>query len=278
MLKRALGKIQAIMKISIEVFPGKNYEDFNRISSVAKNLEYLEPRFTSVTFGATGSSFENSLELIKTLQCKKIIPHLTFARLTKKEISTFLNDISQLGIDTILALRGDKVNSDFNSKKFFQSTPEFIRYLRNEGFKVIVSAYAEKHPNSLSSNEDINWLEQKIDAGANTAITQFAMNNIHYENLLNQVERKNLDVELVAGLLPIKTVSGLKKMASFCEIEVPLQIYKAFGDKNEDINVSSDIFKEQYEFVKNIGYHACHIYTLNHQQILDNIFKGGLND
>lgn len=265
------------MKISLEVFPGKNYEDFHRISSIAKNLEYLKPRFTSVTFGATGSSFKNSLGLIKSLQCKKIIPHLTFARLTKKEISEFLNDVSQLGIDTILALRGDKVDSDFDSKDFFQSTPEFIRHLRNEGFKVIVSAYAEKHPNSLSSDDDIKWLEQKIDAGANTAITQFAMNNYHYENLLNQIEKKNLDVELVAGLLPIKSVSGLKKMASFCEIEVPKQIYKAFGENNEEITVSSKIFREQYEFVKKIGYPACHIYTLNDQQILDNIFKGGLN-
>ena len=266
------------MKISLEVFPGKNYEDFHRISSIAKNLEYLKPRFTSVTFGATGSSFKNSLELIKTLECSKIIPHLTFARLTKKEISKFLSDVSKLGIDTILALRGDKVDSDFDSKYFFQSTPEFIRYLRDEGFKVVVSAYAEKHPNSSSTQEDIEWLQQKIDAGANTAITQFAMNNNHYESLLNQVERKNLDVELVAGLLPIKTVSGLKKMASFCEIEVPLQIYEAFGDKNEEITVSTNIFKEQYEFVKKIGYPACHIYTLNDQKILDNIFKGGLND
>jgi len=266
------------MKISLEVFPGKDSEDFQRISSIAKNLEYLKPRFTSVTFGATGSSFQNSLELIKTLKCKKIIPHLTFARLTKKEISQFLNDVSQLGIDTILALRGDKVDSDFDSKDFFQTTPEFIRHLRNEGFKVIVSAYAEKHPNSSSSQEDIEWLEQKIDAGASTAITQFAMNNHHYGNLLNQVEKKNLDVELVAGLLPIKTVSGLKKMASFCEIEVPIQIYEAFGDKNEEITVSSQIFKEQYQYVKKIGYSACHIYTLNDQQILDNIFKGGLND
>ena len=265
------------MKISLEVFPGKNYEDFRRISSIAKNLEYLKPRFTSVTFGATGSSFKNSLGLIRTLQCKKIIPHLTFARLTKQEISEFLNDVSQLGIDTILALRGDKIDSDFDSEDFFKSTPEFIRYLRNEGFKVIVSAYAEKHPHSSSSLEDIEWLEKKIDAGANTAITQFAMNNRHYENLLNQVEKKNLDVELVAGLLPIKTINGLKKMASFCEIEVPEQIYEAFGDKNEEIIVSSKLFKEQYEFVKKIGYTACHIYTLNDHHILDNIFKGGLN-
>ena len=266
------------MKISLEVFPGKGFEDFQRISSIAKNLEYLKPRFTSVTFGATGSSFKNSLELIKTLKCKKIIPHLTFARLTKKEISEFLNDVSQLGIDTILALRGDKVDSDFDSKDFFQTTPEFISYLRSKGFKVIVSAYAEKHPNSSSSQEDIEWLEQKIDAGASAAITQFAMNNHHYENLLNQVEKKNLDVELVAGLLPIKTLSGLKKMSSFCQIEVPIQIYEAFGDKNEEVTVSSKIFKEQYEFVKKIGYPACHIYTLNDQQILDNVFKGGLNE
>ena len=263
------------MTVSFEFFPPNN----GNFAQVGDNLDKLlkfEPRFISVTFGAGGSAEDKSFELIKELSSRsttKIVAHLTLVDKTKDRIARIAQQFRLLGIKTILAVRGDSPDKKYESTEdgFFE-TSEFVKYLRNEGFDVFVSAYAEPHPESPNIGFDLELLKRKIDAGATSAITQFCFDLDKLAGLKNALFRDNVAVELIPGVMPVRNIDNLKRMADRCGINIPKDIATRFDvPEDEQRKVAFDLAVEQVEALKEIDFDAFHFYTLNQSSLMEDL-------
>ena len=263
------------MTVSFEFFPPNN-SNFARVGDNLEKLLRFEPKFISVTFGAGGSAENKSLDLIKELSSRsttKIVAHLTLVEKTKDRIAQIVQQFRLLGIKTILAVRGDSLDKSYQSTEDgFLETSEFIKYLRNEGFDVYVSAYAEPHPESPNIGYDLKLLKKKVDAGATSAITQFCFDLDKLADLKNALTRSNIAVELIPGVMPVRNINNLKKMADRCAINIPKDIATRFEvPEDEQRKVAFDLAVEQVEALKEIDFDSFHFYTLNQSSLMEDL-------
>ena len=263
------------MTVSFEFFPPNN-GNFARVGDNLDKLLKFGPKFISVTFGAGGSAENKSLELIKELSSRsttKIVAHLTLVDKTKDRIARIAQQFRLLGIETILAVRGDSPDKKYESTEDgFLETSEFVKYLRNEGFDVFVSAYPEPHPESPDIGYDLELLKKKVDAGATSAITQFCFDLDKLADLKNALTRSNIAVELIPGVMPVRNINNLKKMADRCAINIPKHIATRFEvPEDEQRKVAFDLAVEQVAALKQVDFDSFHFYTLNQSSLMEDL-------
>ena len=263
------------MTVSFEFFPPNN-GNFARVGAHLDKLLKFEPKFISVTFGAGGSAENKSLELIKELSSRsttKIVAHLTLVDKTKDRINRIAKQFRLLGIKTILAVRGDSPNEKYDSTEDgFRETSEFVNYLKNQGFDVFVSAYAEPHPESPNIEYDLELLKKKVDAGATSAITQFCFDLKKLADLKNTLARDNVAIELIPGVMPVRNIDKLKRMADKCGIKIPKDVASRFEvPKEEQRKVAFDLAVEQVATLKQADFDSFHFYTLNQSSLMEDI-------
>ena len=263
------------MTVSFEFFPPNN----GNVARVGDNLDKLlkfKPKFISVTFGAGGSAEDKSFELIKELSSRsttKIVAHLTLVDKTKDRIARITQQFRSLGIKTILAVRGDSPDKKYESPEDgFRETSNLVHYLKNQGFEVFVSAYAEPHPESPDIEFDFELLKKKVDAGATTAITQFCFELNKLEDLKNALVREKVAVDLIPGVMPVRNINNLKRMADRCGINIPRDIATRFEvSEDEQRKVAFDLAVEQVATLKQIDFNSFHFYTLNQSSLMEDL-------
>ena len=232
------------MTVSFEFFPPNN-GNFSRVGDHLVKLLRFAPKFLSVTFGAGGSAEDKSLELIRELRKRsptKVIAHLTLVDKTKDKVNEISGQFRELGIETILAVRGDSPSQKYKSREGgFKDTSEFVNHLKHQGFDVFVSAYAEPHPESPNIEHDLELLKKKADAGATSAITQFCFDLDKLADLKNVLIRDNVALELIPGVMPVRNIENLKRMADRCGIKIPKDIGNGVHIKNHIIQVMKNL-------------------------------------
>jgi methylenetetrahydrofolate reductase (NADPH) len=263
------------MTVSFEFFPPNN-GNYARVGDNLDKLLKFDPKFISVTFGAGGSAENKSLELIKELSSRsttKIVAHLTLVDKTKDRIARIVQQFRLLGIKTILAVRGDSPDKKYESTEDgFRETSDFVSYLKNQGFDVFVSAYAEPHPESPNIEYDLELLKEKVDAGATSAITQFCFDLEKLAELKNTLVRKNVAVELIPGVMPVQNINNLKRMADRCAINIPEDISTRFEvPEDEQRKVAFDLAVEQVATLKQVDFESFHFYTLNQSSLMEDL-------
>ncbi len=263
------------MTVSFEFFPPNN-GNFSRVGDHLDKLLKFDPTFISITFGAGGSAEDKSFELIKELSRRsatEMVAHLTLVDKTKDRISQITQQFRELGIQTILAIRGDSPNQKYQSiEGGFQDTSEFVNHLKSQGFNVCVSAYAEPHPESPNIEFDVELLKKKVDAGATTAITQFCFELDKLEALKNTLSRESVAVDLIPGVMPVRNIDNLKRMAARCGINIPEGIVTRFdGSEEEQRKVAIDLAIEQVTTLKQAGFDSFHFYTLNQSSLMEDL-------
>lgn len=263
------------MTVSFEFFPPNN-GNFARVGAHFDKLLKFEPKFISVTFGAGGSAENKSLELIKELSSRpatEIVAHLTLVDKTKDRIAWIAQQFRLLGIKTILAVRGDSLDKKYESTEDgFRKTSDFVNYLKNQGFDVFVSAYAEPHPESPNIEYDLELLKEKVDAGATSAITQFCFDLDKLADLKNTLVRENVAVELIPGIMPVRNIDNLKRMADRCNINIPKNVATRFEvPEEEQRKVAVDLAVEQVATLKQIDFNSFHFYTLNQSGLMEDL-------
>jgi len=263
------------MTVSFEFFPPNN-GNFARVGDHLDKLLKFGPNFISVTFGAGGSAENKSVELIEELSSRsatEIVAHLTLVDKTKDRIAQITQQFRKLGIKTILAVRGDSPNQEYQSiEGGFQDTSEFVNHLKNQGFNVCVSAYAEPHPESPDIEFDFELLKKKVDAGATTAITQFCFELNKLEDLKNALAREKVAVDLIPGVMPVRNINNLKRMADRCGINIPRNIATRFEvSEDEQRKVAFDLAVEQVATLKQIDFNSFHFYTLNQPSLMEDL-------
>ncbi|MEX0604956.1 MAG: methylenetetrahydrofolate reductase [NAD(P)H] [Marinobacter sp.] len=268
-------------RFSFEFFPPKTDKGKEKLQGVRDQLAGVNPDFFSVTFGAGGSTRDRTLETVINLHKQGIstAPHISCIGSTKESIAELLDLYRENGINRIVALRGD-MPSGMGSAGELRYANELVGFIRDhsgDAFNIEVAAYPEFHPQARNAEEDLKNFARKVEAGANSAITQYFFNIDSYFYLIDRLERMNVTIPVVPGIMPIVNYSNLVRFSDMCGAEIPRWVRKqleAYGDDSESIRkFGEDMLTEMCGKLLEAGAPGLHFYTLNQVEPSISIWK-----
>lgn len=272
--------------ISFEFFPPQTPEGAEKLSNTRKQLALLHPEYFSVTFGAGGSTRDRTLETVQQIHNEgyAVAPHLSCVGSTRENIRSLLQTYKEMGVNRIVALRGD-LPSGMATTGEFQYANELVSFIRAETgdhFHIEVAAYPEFHPQAKSARDDLLNFKRKATSGANSAITQYFYNADAYFQFVEQCRRLGVTIPIIPGIMPIVKYSQLARFSETCGAEIPRWIRKtleSYGDDTESIQrFGLDIVTHLCEQLLAGGAPGLHFYTLNQSsQSLDICKRLGFN-
>jgi len=256
---------------SFEFFPPQTPEGVEKLAVTRKQLSVLSPEYFSVTFGAGGSTQERTLETVLRIKGEGFdaAPHLSCVGSTRENVGALLQTYKDAGIKRIVALRGD-MPSGMATTGEFQYANELVSFIRAETgdhFHIEVAAYPEFHPQAKSASDDLLNFKRKVDAGADSAITQYFYNPDAYFRFVDDVRKLGVTVPIVPGIMPIMKYSQLARFSDMCGAEIPRWMRKTlegFGDDAEAVQAfGQDVVTQLCEKLLAGGAPGLHFYTLN---------------
>ena len=265
--------------VSFEFFPPKNEADENFWRAI-KKLETVHPQFVSVTYGAGGTTRERTLNTVARIAAGtslKPAAHLTCVGASREEVNAVVRDFHAAGVRHILALRGDPpagVGSRFvPHPQGYRNAADLVRGIRDLGdFEISVTAYPEKHPESVSIEEDLAFLADKAEHGATRAISQFFFHNAFFLRLRDRIAARGIDIELVPGILPITSFARVGEFAAKCGAHIPPALAQRFHGLDEEPEtrnlVAAMVAAEQVAALRREGVDHFHFYTLNRADLV----------
>ena len=257
--------------ISLEFFPPKTPEGAEKLRAARQQLYALRPEFCSVTFGAGGSTQEGTLATVREIMAEgcPAAPHLSCIGQTRDTIRERLAAYGEAGVERIVALRGD-LPSGYGLGGEFRYASDLVAFIRAETgrrFHLEVAAYPEVHPQSKSPDADLQAFIAKVEAGADTGITQYFFNADAYLRFVEELRRRGVDTPVVPGIMPITSSSQLLRFSDACGAEVPRWIrlrLQAFGDDTASIQAFGlDVVTALCEQLRRAGAPGLHFYTMN---------------
>nr|VFK32283.1 MAG: 5,10-methylenetetrahydrofolate reductase (NAD(P)) [Candidatus Kentron sp. MB]VFK32807.1 MAG: 5,10-methylenetetrahydrofolate reductase (NAD(P)) [Candidatus Kentron sp. MB]VFK75788.1 MAG: 5,10-methylenetetrahydrofolate reductase (NAD(P)) [Candidatus Kentron sp. MB] len=267
---------------SFEFFPPKTPEGKNNLRATWQHLSKLNPHFFSVTFGAGGSTQSGTQETVLEIQQDSGIdaaPHLSCIGSSQVKIRQILDDYSSHGVQRIVALRGD-FPSDMKDPGEFRHANELVEFIRAETgnyFHIEVAAYPEFHPTAPSARVDFENFKRKVNAGANSAITQYFYNPDAYLRFMDSCERLGVDIPIVPGIMPITNYTSLAGFSQRCGAEIPRWLDWRLQEFGEDTNglkaFGIDVVTELCQRLLEAGAPGLHFYVLNRVEPAMTIWK-----
>lgn len=266
---------------SFEFFPPQTQEGANKLAVTCRELATLKPAFFSVTFGAGGSTRERTLEAVKKIQASgyDAAPHLSCVGSTRENIRAILHIYKNMGIRRIVALRGDLPSgmATFGEFHYANDLVSFIRAETGEYFHIEVAAYPEFHPQAKSPRDDLLNFKRKVEAGANSAITQYFYNADGYFRFVEECCKVGIMLPIVPGIMPIVKFSQLARFSDACGAEIPRSMRKvleSYGDDSESVQAFGlDVVTQLCERLLAGGAPGLHFYTLNQSALSLEIWK-----
>ncbi len=263
-----------IPSVSFEFFPPKTTEMEQKLWEAIIQLEKLNPSFVSVTYGAGGSTRERTHHTVNRMVHEttlKPAAHLTCVAASKQEVDEVAEAYWQAGVRHIVALRGDPPSGAAGyipHPEGYKYSCELVAGLKRiADFEITVAAFPEKHPDSLSFEDDIDYLKKKIDAGATRAISQYFFDVEHYFRFIERVRKAGIKIPIVPGILPVGNVAQVKKFSAMCGASVPVWLEKLFDGLDSDPTmrnlVAVFVASEQCRKLMDFGCEHLHFYTLN---------------
>lgn len=267
--------------ISFEFFPTKTEVGAEKLRGVHKELQLLNPDFFSITYGAGGSTRERTLAAINDFngQGAEVAPHLSCIGDDKARIAELLDLYKSIGIRRIVALRGDLPSGQvgLGELPYAQDLVRFIREHSGDHFNIEVAAYPEMHPQADNFDRDIQHFVEKVQAGANSAITQFFFNSDAYFNFVDRLQKLGVDTPIAPGIMPITNSSNLIRFADGTGAEIPRWIRKqlqAYGDDAQSIKAfGHEVVHNLCERLIQGGAPSLHFYTMNQTEATKQLVK-----
>lgn len=258
-------------ELSIEFFPPQSAEGADKLRATRDQLTVLEPGFFSVTYGAGGSTRERTFATVKEIAAAgyEAAPHLSCVGASRDSIRGILQEYVDAGIRRIVALRGDLPSGAGAAGEFRYASElvEFIRAETGDRFHIEVAAYPEWHPQAKSPKDDLAAFKHKVEAGANSAITQYFYNLDAYLHFVDEVRKLGLDTPIVPGIMPIGSFSKLARFSDACGAEIPRWMRKTFesyGDDSDAIRAFGlDVVTRLCEQLLAAGAPGLHFYSMN---------------
>lgn len=272
---------------SIEFFPPRTAVGESKLDTVHTELSKLNPDFFSVTYGAGGSTKTGTQQIVLRYQeaGSKLAPHLSFGGTDEEELEQLLQTYIDAGIKRLVALRGDLPSGTGVSAQYRYANElvEFIRTKTGDHFHIDVACYPETHPESKSYASDVDFFKRKVDAGANSAITQYFYNPHAYFRFADYCSDAGIEIPIVPGIMPITNYANLARFSANCGAEIPRWLDKrlqGFGDDTESIrNFGIDVVTELCEDLLQGGAPGLHFYSMNLSTSVNQIWTNlNLND
>ncbi|MDX2506018.1 MAG: methylenetetrahydrofolate reductase [NAD(P)H] [Gammaproteobacteria bacterium] len=256
---------------SFEFFPTKTAEGAEKLALVRDQLSVLNPLYFSVTYGAGGSTQEGTINTVMSIKEAGFAaaPHLSCIGSTREGIKAILDTFVSIGIDRIVALRGDLPSGhrDVGEFRYANKLVEFIRAETGDHFHIDVAAYPEVHPQAKNSKTDLDHFVNKMNAGANGAITQYFFNLDSYLYFVDSCEKAGLNKPIVPGIMPITNYSRLAGFSDMCGAEIPRWLSKRLESYGDDIDaikaLGLEVVSGLCEQLLAAGAPGIHFYTLN---------------
>ena len=266
--------------LSFEFFPPKDEAGEGRLFQVIAKLEALAPTFVSATYGAGGSTLKNTshvIERIKQETSLTAMPHLTCVDQSKGELRKILEDYKGKGIENVLALRGDppKGTEKFVAPKdgFCYAIDLVTLAIDVGGFSIGVAVYPEGHAESPSLEMDMYYTKQKIDAGADFAITQMFFDNSYFYDFLERAEKAGITIPIIPGIMPITDLTRIQRFCQMCGATLPSGIVRRLekAGADEAAKVGLEVATEQCADLLEHGVRYFHFYTLNQAEAVSQV-------
>lgn len=283
MLLREIYAKNKIVK-SFELFPPKKELEFNKLYETIDDLKSLNPDFVSVTYGAGGGTRDKTVEIASTIKNKmgiETVAHFTCVNSSKEDIKTVLDQLKNNNIKNILALRGDPpLNQENITKKVggFEYASDLVKFIKSYGdWSIAVAGYPESHPDSKNLDEDINFLKNKVDNGADLIITQLFFDNNAYYKFRDKAVKKGIKIPIIPGIIPILNFKAIQKIISLSNATIPQDLYKKLEkvqdsqEETEKIGINYAI--QQIDDLLKNEVKGIHFYTMNKSSQIKEIFN-----
>lgn len=273
MLVREILKNQKLT-VSFEFFPPKDENGWDELFKTISQLMPLKPSYVSVTYGAGGSTRDKTHDLVTKLHNETdlcIVAHLTCVNSTRDEVRSIVERYNTAGIFNILALRGDLptgIDTYNKNGQGFEHAADLISFIKEISPETCigVAGFPEGHPLMPNRLKEIEYLKQKVDAGADYIVTQMFFDNRDYYDFKERCQIEGIKVPVIAGIMPITSRSGMRRMAELAAgARFPAPLLRA-------------VYRAEDEFVRRVGVQwateqirdlidnkvdGIHLYTLN---------------
>ncbi len=267
--------------LSFEFFPPKTEDGIANLRKTRKALAQFKPEFFSVTFGAGGSTRDRTMDAVFEIQEEgyAAAPHISCISATKDEVRDLLKIYQEKGIKRLVTLRGDLPSGvvSVGDFKYANELVSFIRQETGDWFHIEVAAYPEVHPESTSVSKDISNFKRKVDAGANSAITQYFYNIDAYFQFLDSCHKANIGLPIIPGVMPIYNYTQLARFSSMCGAEIPRWLRLRLEAYDDDLaslrDFGVDVISELCEKLLAAGVPSLHFYTLNQAGVVSRIIN-----
>ena len=271
----------AARQYSFEFFPPRTPEGVEKLRAARRQLVQLRPAFCSVTFGAGGSTREGTLATVLEIRGEGVegAPHLSCIGGTASSIRDVLTQYRDHGIRHLVELRCDLPSGTVDAGEFRYASElvAFIRQQTGDWFHIDVAAYPEVHPQARSAPEDLDAFKRKVDAGADSAITQYFYNADAYSHFVDAAAARGITIPIVPGIMPIGSFTKLARFSDACGAEIPRWIRRrleGFGDDTASIRAFGlDVVTDLCEMLLARGAPGLHFYTLNQASLTTTIWQ-----
>jgi methylenetetrahydrofolate reductase (NADPH) len=272
------------LTLSVEFFPPKTEKGEENLFSEIEIIKRLNPSFCSVTYGAGGSTREKTVDLVETIHngCGlEVMCHLTVVGQSKAEARAILARLKEKGIENLIALGGDPPQGMADWRPHpdgFHHAVELVREARAVGaFSIAVAGFPEVHPRAVSRESDLQFLKEKVDAGAAAVITQLFFDNDDYYRFVDDLRKLGVTVPIVPGVLPILSASQIRRFTELCCAKIPAklerELAKVESDDDAAVQMGIDYASHQCEALIKYGAPGLHFYSLNKSYSLSAICK-----
>ncbi|MCI8911151.1 MAG: methylenetetrahydrofolate reductase [NAD(P)H] [Clostridia bacterium] len=258
---------------SFEIFPPKVNDDISKIYDTLTQLKDIRPDYISITYSAGGSKNSRTAELAKIVKDNygiEPLAHLTCINSTKQEVGKALQDLVDIGVENVLALRGDRIEGQVRSD--FAYASELVKYIKSvRDMDVAGACYPEGHPESANIVEDIRHMKIKVDNGVSHLNSQLFFDNDDYLKYLDMVRLAGIDVPIQAGIMPLVKASQLNGIVKMTGAKLPSKIsrmYNKFADDPDSLMEAGIAYAtDQIVDLLSSGVDGIHLYIMNNAYV-----------
>ncbi len=260
--------------ISFEFFAPKTDRGVESLFRAIRGLDAHRPDFVSVTYGAGGSTRNETVDLVSRIKAEtglETMAHVTCVAQTREDVHAVLTQLDELGVDNVLALRGDPPrgqDSFVPVEGGFRYASEVITHIRRRfDFGVGAACFPEVHPESVDVASDMAHLREKVDSGADYLITQLFFDNRDFFDFMDRARGVGIRVPVLAGILPILATAQIRRFASLCGATIPpaldRELEKYVDDDDGARELGIEYAARQVEELWRAGVDGIHFYTIN---------------
>ena len=259
---------------SFEFFPPKTDEGMDSLFNAVAELQQDDPAFVSVTYGAGGSTRGRTVSVVKRIRQEldiEAMAHFSVVGATVDELRAVLDEMDMVGIENVLALRGDPPKGETE----WRPAPGGLRYSTelarlisaNYDFCIGAACFPEVHPEAPDMEHDLRFLKEKVDAGASFLITQLFFDNDFYFDFLEEARAAGITVPIIPGIMPITNFKQIKRFTEMCGATIPDRLERELAGRAQDpeavLGVGVAYATMQCAELLARGAPGIHFYTLN---------------